>query len=569
MSNEIISHKFKELLLPSILIAMALNISSIVDSSFVATFIGSNGLAALQTLSPLILLITIFEWLFGLGGQILSLSKKAEFDEDGSNHYFTIAMLSTIVLAILIFLACFLFEDTLISILHPVADAVQYVKAYGFYLFICFPIVTVLGVLTQFIRVDGQPKFASALIVIANVINIILDYLFLVVFHMGIEGASLAMLIGYVVAFILAFKYHFDSKRTFKFVLSKVKIRTWITSTVEIIKVGLPGASMGVFNVILIYVINLVLSASLGILGLDIFNVCMNSLLIISIFIVGFSEALSSVVPVFYSQNDFYNVQYIVRKSLLLSLVFSIVFTIFVLVYPDGILMFFNLANVHNDALVENALRIYSLAFIPMAISTTLIFYYEGIERPVESGIIALISELLGPLGFTFVLYPLIGVTSVWISFPLGFALSIVLVAIYVKLVERKETEYSGLFFVKRGLIEKSRNYTLKSKDDDVKTEMFNHLKSLDVDASYCETLNQIINIIFESNDESVSIETLIIDYDDRIIVNMKDEGKSEVMADIKESFSKENIKFSEVLDFNNIEYVFDKNPKSVGGEKQ
>ena len=51
-------------------------------SSFVATFIGSNGLAALQTLSPLILLITIFEWLFGLGGQILSLSKKAEFDED-------------------------------------------------------------------------------------------------------------------------------------------------------------------------------------------------------------------------------------------------------------------------------------------------------------------------------------------------------------------------------------------------------------------------------------------------------------------------------------------------------
>jgi hypothetical protein len=282
-----------------------------------------------------------------------------------------------------------------------------------------------------------------------------------------------------------------------------LKIRTWITSTVEIIKVGLPGASMGVFNVILIYVINLILSASLGILGLDIFNVCMNSLLIISIFIVGFSEALSSVVPVFYSQNDFYNVQYIVRKSLLLSLVFSIAFTIFILVYPDGILMFFNLAKVHNDALVENALRIYSLAFIPMAISTTLIFYYEGIERPVESGIIALISELLGPLGFTFALYPLIGVTSVWISFPLGFALSIVLVAIYVKLVERKETEYSGLFFVKRGLIEKSRNYTLKSKDDDVKTEIrelylkVNKLGTLKGYENYPDVLNMKGNKIF------------------------------------------------------------------------
>ena len=82
MSNEIINHKFKELLLPSILIAMALNITAIVDSSFVATFIGHNGQAALQVLEPLILLITIFEWLFGLGGQILALNKKAEFDEE-------------------------------------------------------------------------------------------------------------------------------------------------------------------------------------------------------------------------------------------------------------------------------------------------------------------------------------------------------------------------------------------------------------------------------------------------------------------------------------------------------
>ena len=74
MSNEIITHKFRELLLPTILIAMALNITSIVDASFVANFIGHDGQAALQVLEPLVLLISIFEWLFGLGGQILCLN---------------------------------------------------------------------------------------------------------------------------------------------------------------------------------------------------------------------------------------------------------------------------------------------------------------------------------------------------------------------------------------------------------------------------------------------------------------------------------------------------------------
>lgn len=93
-----------------------------------------------------------------------------------------------------------------------------------------------------------------------------------------------------------------------------------------------------------------------------------------------------------------------------------------------------------------------------MVFSNILIFYYEGIERVVESGIVAIISELLGPLMFIFILYLFMGINSVWISFPLGFTLSIVVVSIYVKIVEGKEKQYSGLFFIKKELLEKSRN---------------------------------------------------------------------------------------------------------------
>ena len=559
MSNEIISHKFRELLLPSLLIAMALNIASVVDASFVATFIGSNAQAALQVLEPLVLLIIIFEWLFGLGGQILALNKKAEFDEDGSNHYFTTSMLTTIVLSILMLLVCFLFKDALINLLHPTIGALPYVNAYSTFLFISFPIATILGVLCQFIRVDGQPNFASGVIIAANIINIILDYLFLGVFHMGIEGASLAMMIGYAVGLMCTLKYHFDSKRTFRLVLSKLKFRTWLSSTIEIIKIGLPGASMGFFNVLLIYIMNLIVGGVLGELGLDIFNVCVVALLIISILIMGFAETLSSIVPIYYAQNDFYNLHHIVRNSIIITLICSVIFTVFLLVYPDGLLMFFKLHQMPNDGMVENAIRLYSLAFIPMAFSTMLLFYYEGIERTVESGIITIISEFLGPLIFTFILYPYIGITSVWLSFPLGFVLAIVAVAIYVKIVERNDIEYYGLFFIRKGLIEKTRNYTLESKNDDMKSEMFNHLESLNVDNLSIETLGNIINTIFDSNNGNVHVEILLIDYDDKITINMKDEGKREVMKDIEKSFSQDNIKVSEVLGFNNIEYIINK----------
>ena len=48
----------------------------------------------------------------------------------------------------------------------------------------------------------------------------------------------------------------------------------------------------------------------------------------------------------------------------------------------------------------------------------------------------------------------------------------------------------------------------------------------------------------------------LIIDFDDKITINLKDEGKTEVMENIKKSFSDKNIKVSEVLGLNNIEYI-------------
>ena len=81
-------------------------------------------------------------------------------------------------------------------------------------------------------------------------------------------------------------------------------------------------------------------------------------------------------------------------------------------------------------------------------------------------------------------------------------------------------------------------------------------LKSLNVDFSSSETLNKIINMIFDLNDENINVEILVIDYGDKITVNMKDEGKREVIENIEKTFSQDNVKVSEVLGLNNIEYT-------------
>ena len=552
--------KFRELLIPTILIAMALNITAIVDASFVATYVSADAQAALQVLEPLVLLVTVFEWFFGLGGQILALNRKAEFDTEGSNHYFTLSIIATIAISLILAIFCLMFPDYVMAILHCRADLAPLAKSYGFYFFISMPISVTLAVLSQYIRVDGQPNLSSALIVVANLINIILNFVFLDLMHMGIEGSSLGLLIGYSVGLICSILYFISPKRTFRFSFGNVPIKKWFKSFAEMLKIGFPGASIGIFDLLLIEIMNVVLEAVMGKPGLNAYNVCTNALLIISILVVGISETLSSIVPVYYTHNDYLNLNHLIRRSLLATTICAIAFIALIWISPDTILMFFSLTNNAAADQIRNALKIFSISFLPYVLSTMLIFYYEAIERTVVSTIISFISTFLGPLVLTFALYPIIGVDGIWLSFPLGTVLAITVAWIYVKIVERKEKEYSGPFFIKKDLIQKTRNYTIESVNDATRTEMMEHLKTLDLDDSSTKTIVKLIDEIFKFNNNDVAMEVLIVDYDDNITINIKDEGKKNIWENIsKDLLDNKSIKFTEVLGFNNTEYVINK----------
>ena len=560
MGHEIINNKFRELFLPSLLIAMALNITAIVDSMFVSSFVGHNALAAIQLLEPIVLLITVFEWLFGLGGQILSLNKKAEFDEDGSNRYFTVALFSTLLICIIILVVCFVDYRGLLSLLNPHNDVLPYLKQYAPFLFLTFPISTILGVISQYVRVDGQPNLASFTIIVANVINIILDYVFLEHLHMGIQGASLATLIGYTIGLIIIFKYFFDSKRTFKFNF-KIRVKNWFSSFWDIIKIGFPTASMGIFDLVFIHIMNQLISVNLGTLGLNAFTLCQDGFLIISIIVVGFAETIASIVPIYYSQYDYRNLNYIMKQAFIVSTVCGAIFAGIMLFAPNLFLMLYNYNGLSSTAFMINALKIYSPLFIFTVFTTILIFYYEAIERATASALLSILSTFALPLVFVFALFPTLSSNAFWVCMPLGAIISVLITFIYVKFIERREKEYHGIFLIKKDLIPKTQNYILKSRNDENKTKLFNHLNDLNVNKKYCEALDKIVNNIYDANSENIVVELVIIDYDNKINIDINDECKSNILEDIKNDLSLgDDLKYTKVLGLNDTNLIITKN---------
>ena len=558
MNFKIADSKFKELLLPSLLLVMALNLSSVVDSFFVGSFIGPNAVAAIELLEPVILLMTVFEWLFGLGGQIMSLNKKSKFDIDGSNRYFTASMTVSFLASLIMAVICLFFMDPLATLLGASPATKPLLLQYSTFLYGCFVVSTIASVLTQYIRVDDQPNFASAVIVIANVINIILDYVFLSS-GMGMASASLASFIGYTISLVFCLWYIRNPKRTFRFVKSALEIKTFLKTTWKMTKVGFPGASIGIFDVIFVYIMNRFLGLTIGDLGLTTYMLCMDILVIGSIVDVGISETLTSIVPIYYTKHDYMNLNHLIRISLIMAGICAVVLTVFIWVWPEGFLALYRFNQTDIAGFVINAIRLYSLFFIISVLPSLLIFYYEAIERSVLSTVLSILYTLALPLVCVIGLYNLIGSDGIWLGFPVSCLLTVIIIYITVKIIQKREPKYSGLFFIEKDLIDKTRNFVLTDNDLNAREECLTHLKNLKASDEFCENVNKIFDVIFDTNPHGTYVELLVIDYDDNIHVDIKYDGEHENLEHLKHNFPEGLFKYAEVLGFNTIEYVMDK----------
>jgi hypothetical protein len=324
-------------------------------------------------------------------------------------------------------------------------------------------------------------------------------------------------------------------------------------------KVGFPGASIGIFDVIFVYIMNLFLVSTLGDLGLTTYMLCMDILVIGSIVDVGISETLTSIVPVYYSKHDYLNLKHLIKISLLMGLAFAVILTVFIWVWPEGFLALYRFDHMEISGFVIHAVQLYSLFFVLSVLPSMLVFYYEAIERSVLSTVLSILYTLVMPVICVVSLYNLMGSDGIWLGFPVSCLIVCIFIFVSVKLIQMREPKYSTLFFIETDLVDKTENFVLTDNDMDARNECLNHLKSLNASDEFCDNVDKIFNVIFDTNPHGTYVEVLVIDYDDNIHIDVKYDGEHENLEHLKHNFPEGLFKYAEVLGFNTIEYVMDK----------
>ena len=548
---ELLRSKFKEFFLPTLFTSMAGNICLFVDGLIVSFLIGASNLAPIQIVAPVITFVNLIYWMIGLGGSVLCSVAKAEFDDRKSNSYFSVSIISLISIGVLIAVIGVLFSGSIAQFLcisQP--ELIPQVSSYFIALVIGMPFLCYMMSLSYFIRADGIPTLPFRAILIANIVNICFDIIYIKFFGMGLSGAALATSTGYLVGSVLISYYFFKKERTLEFI--KLKVNSFFNFLKKIVTSGFSSASTQLYLTLKLLVINFLIGLFIGKSGVVAFGICYNSLFILYIFLIGTAQTMSPIVSVYYKEEDYSGVNFIVKRALKIVMVSSLALSVLLIVYPQALLILYSVKNPADVPVVLNALRIFAISYVGTAITFLYTFYAQAIQKNQLSTIISLLEGFVLPIAAAVILAYAIGGNGIWISFAIAEALTILFIFIYSRHLNKKSSgEYTGFFINKHNDDEKVFEHTI---DGDIEQatnlarEVQDYLKGDKSAVLVSLAIEEMIVNIININESVDVIDVIVRNNDEDILISIKDGG-----IDFNPVVENSDMQFDNISVLNNI----------------
>ena len=553
--------KYYELLLPSLFMVMSEKIAVVIDVIIIGIIIGGSQLSPINSVSSLLYFTGILYILFGQGGSLLALRAKSDLDEEKSNFYFTVSIIGIIVVSLIYIAAIFFFADNILHLLNTPSNIFYQAKSYLYVIMLFYPLNCFIIVISYFIRSDGYPNLPFYSVLIANVTNIIFDFIFLKGFNMGIEGAALATVVGYAVGVAYISRYLLSKRRTFKFVsLTKLKIievlnsfKTIILNTPEVVGKIFFSTQMAVFTYLC--------STYYGAAGLLAFLVYDNSETFVYIVLSGIMKAMSPIVAVFYKEMDFKAVQYIIKKSIKQILIVSVPVAVLFFVYPDILIRLFNITDPTYVEIVSFAIRVTSFGLIGRCMSYLLANYAQAIEQNRISFIITFCEEFLISIVAALILTHILGGIGIWIAILLSETIPVLIyIGMAMRLQRNHKSEINSILLLQDSNLV---NFTYNREHNEYPEEVSQKVETIFKDSAplFFSSVESICENIFEHESSVELIDVTLRMVNGKAVVQFIDDGElydpfsneefseSQTISKLREN--KCELEYTNVLGFN------------------
>ncbi|WP_141504626.1 MATE family efflux transporter [Paenibacillus luteus] len=416
---------FLKYLVPSILGMLLIAINIVVDGVMVGNKLGSVALAGIGIAGPVYtLFIAISIWV-SIGGATIYSQAMGAKQITKAKQIFSQSITLIVLITLAIGIIAFIFREPLIYALGANDETYPYVAAYLNIKLLFGFVYTLENTLSVFVRNDGSPNRSMAAQITFALSNIIINYLVLYVFELGVAAVAFGTIVSAFLGFLVLLPHFFKKTGNLKLRKFKWNKKTLLATCVIGLSSFIAEVGISVFTISH----NVILKGIGGTTSVSAFTIVNYLHSVVLLAFLGLGSAIQPLIS-YYHGGKFEERK---RQTLKLAVWTAFGLGIFLLIvaqiFTSPIVRIFgNFSNEVTNVAV-NGIKIFVFAYVFMGINFIMMTYFQSITHIKMAIWITTAREIILMLLFISILPHYIGINGVWTAVPL--AEGIVLITIY------------------------------------------------------------------------------------------------------------------------------------------
>lgn len=438
LSEHFTYNKLLRFVLPSIIMMIFTSIYGVVDGLFVSNYVGKTAFASVNLVMPLMMGVSALGFMIGTGGSAIVAKTLGEGDKEKANEYFSMLVYITFIGGVILSIGGMFLVRPVAILLGADGELLANCVLYGRICFISMPAFMLQNIFQSFFVTAEKPKLGLFVIIIAGVTNMVLDYLFIAVFHWGLAGAAIATVTGECIGGLFPILY-FGRKNGSLLKLGKTHFNGSI-----LLKTCTNGSSelmSNLSNSIVSSLYNLQLMKYAGENGVAAYGSIMYvNLIFIAIFL-GYSVGSAPIVSFNYGASNTKELKNMFKKSLTLITIWGLSLVILSHLIASPLIKIFVGYDKELFELTKHGFLIYSFSYLINGFNIYASAFFTALNNGLISAVISFLRTLLFQLACILLLPLIFGLDGIWSAIIIAEVLTLCMTILFI-LTQRPKYQY-------------------------------------------------------------------------------------------------------------------------------
>ncbi len=407
--------------IPAAIGILTLSINGIIDNIFVGQYIGSLAIAAITVVLPITFLIASIGMSIGVGGASVISRALGSEDEEKAQRTFGNQVLWTVLLSVFFVGVGYVFQEQVLSLFGGKGETLGFAKTYFNVLIPAIPFLAIAMMFNNVIRAQGAPNVAMAVMIIPAIVNIILDFVFILILDWGMYGAGLATMLSYISSAMYALWFFLSGRSDIE--LHPKHFNLNLPLTKEIFSIGsVTLVRQGMVSLLAI-VLNNTLFAYGGEESLSIWGIINRMMMFAGFPVFGVTQGFLPIAGYNYGAKQWSRVKEVIRKSITYGTVIASITFLIIMVFTPQIIGIF----ISEEEIITKTTPAMRWVFLATPLLTLQLIgaaYYQAIGKAAPAMLLSLTKQGFFLIPLILILPMYLGIFGIWISFPIADTLA-------------------------------------------------------------------------------------------------------------------------------------------------